>query len=131
MFSQEVFQLRDTWDKTIIFSLIHCYTVFASAPIELKEKENHIKAKMSNKHSTVWKKLTIYHVKSSPAVCFMQIRMYFFYSFNNNFMILSYLFFCSRAPETLPLISAGTVSRHMTAPNKLHINKIPEYALQI
>lgn len=104
MFCQEIFQLSDTWDKTVIFPLIHCYTVFAPAPIELKEKENHSKTKMSNKHSTVWKKWTMYHLKSSPAVCSTQIHKYLFYSFNNNFMILSYLLFYSRAPETLPII---------------------------
>lgn len=131
MFCQEVFQLRDTWDKTIIFSLIHCYTVFAPAPIELKEKENHFKTKTSNKLSTVWKKLTMYHLKSSPAVCFTQIQMYLFYSFSNNFMILSYLFFYSRASEILPLISVGTVGFQAHDCPKLHINKIPKYALQI
>lgn len=66
MFCQEVFQLCDTWDKTIIFSLIHGYTVFTPAPIELKEKENHFKTKMSNEHSAVWKKNGLCTILNHP-----------------------------------------------------------------
>lgn len=68
MFCQEVFQLSDTWDKTIIFPLIHCYTVFAPAPIELKEKENHLKTKMSNKTVQFGKNglcITLNHLQQS------------------------------------------------------------------